>query len=224
MILATARRGVRLAVLALLLVGLYLVVTFAQVWAASERDEARPVDAIVVLGAAQYGGTPSPVFQRRLDHAVALWREGLAPRIVVTGGRQPGDAFTEAAAAAGYLIGQGVPEDQLLLESDGATSWESLAAADRILDQRGIERVLLVSDPYHALRIAAIADELGLQASVSPTDGGSSLRSLARESVIVAVGRVVGFGRLERLDERVGGVRTLLPRPLASTTARSGVV
>jgi uncharacterized SAM-binding protein YcdF (DUF218 family) len=202
-----ARRAVKAAVLAVALLVAYLLVTFGQVWMAARRDAARPADAIVVLGAAQYDGEPSPVFAARLDHAAALHARGLAPTVVVTGGRRPGDRFTEASAAAGYLMRAGVPEDQLLLESGGATSWESLAAAARILRERGMQDVLLVSDSYHAYRIEAIAEEVGLDATVSPVRSDPSFGHLVRESGIVALGRIVGFGRLQRLDERVGRVR-----------------
>jgi uncharacterized SAM-binding protein YcdF (DUF218 family) len=128
-----------------------------------------PVDAIVVLGAAQYDGRPSPVLAARLDHALRLWAEGLSPRIVVTGGKRPGDRFTEAQASAEYLMDRGVPDEVILREVQGATSWESLAASARILRERGLGSVVLVSDPYHAKRIAGIASELGLTAFTSPT-------------------------------------------------------
>lgn len=103
----------------------YLAVTFGQVWWASRRDQARPAQAIVVLGAAQYNGRPSPVLRARLDHATDLWRRRLAPVVVVTGGRQPGDKFTEATASADYLIAHGVPDAQILREVSGRTTWDS---------------------------------------------------------------------------------------------------
>ena len=106
----------------------YLSVTFVQVWRAARRDDARPSDAIVVLGAAQYDGRPSPVLAARLDHAIDLYDDGIAPVIVVTGGRQPGDRFTEATAAANYLHDHGVPDDAILRETTGRSSWESLDA------------------------------------------------------------------------------------------------
>ena len=127
--------------------------TFVQVWRAARRDDARPSDAIVVLGAAQYDGTPSPVLAARLDHALDAVRRRIAPMIVVTGGRQPGDRFTEATAAATYLHEHGVPDDAILRETTGRSSWESLAAAARFLKERDMTRVVLVSDPYHAARI-----------------------------------------------------------------------
>ena len=199
------RLGIRTAAVVLLVAAVYFVVTFVQVWQASTRDQTRESQAIIVLGAAQYDGRPSPVLARRLDHAAELYLEGLAPMIVVTGGRQPGDRFTEAAASAAYLEAHGVPGQAIEREVQGESSWESLAAASRFLRADGVTRVLLVSDPYHALRIASIADDLGLDAVVSPADGGSSLGSLLRETVAVGVGRVIGYDRLVQLDEEVEG-------------------
>ncbi|MGH9119121.1 MAG: YdcF family protein [Acidimicrobiales bacterium] len=183
---------------------LYVGVTFVQVWLASRRDEARAADAIIVLGAAQYDGEPSPVLAARLDHAANLYRRGLAPLIVVTGGRQEGDRYTEAGAGAAYLERLRIPGTAIERETTSAHSWESLAAAARFLQDDGIERVLLVSDPYHSFRIDAIADDLGLEAFVSPTPsspvgGGAELRAMARETAAVAVGRVIGYRRLLRL-------------------------
>lgn len=182
----------------------YVAVTFVQVVRASTRDEARPADAIVVLGAAQYDGRPSPVLEARLAHALALWQQGLAPLVVVTGGKQPGDRFTEAAAAAGWLTRRGVPDEQVLREVQGSNSWESLAAAARILRDRAAERVVLVSDGFHAMRIKGIASEVGLEAYVSPVPdspiaGAARLRALGRETGAVALGRIVGYRRLLRL-------------------------
>ena len=163
-------RGIAIALVAIFgFLALYLGVTFVQVWMARADDGATKSDAIVVLGAAQYDGRPSPVLAARLDHALELWQDGLAPLIVVTGGKRPGDRFTEATAGANYLLDHGVPDAQILREVQGTTSWESLAAAARILRERGLDEVMLVSDPYHALRIGGIADEVGLAAHVSPT-------------------------------------------------------
>jgi uncharacterized SAM-binding protein YcdF (DUF218 family) len=175
---------------------LYVMVTFVQVWRASTRDGARDAEAIIVLGAAQYNGQPSPVLQARLDHAFELWDAGDAPTIVVTGGRQEGDQFTEATAGYNYLRGRGVPDEAILKEVQGTSSWESLAAAARFLRDRDIHRVVLVSDGYHAFRVDAIASDLGLDASVSPSDEGGSVAELARETAAVAVGRIIGYERL----------------------------
>jgi uncharacterized SAM-binding protein YcdF (DUF218 family) len=182
----------------------YLAVTFVQVWVTSRQDHAAASDAIIVLGAAQYDGEPSPVLAARLDHAAELYRRGLAPLIVVTGGRQEGDRFTEAEAGAEYLEDLGIPGNVIERETTSTHSWESLAAAARFLREDGFERVLLVSDPYHSHRIEAIAEELGLDASVSPTrtsptDGVGELRAMLRETAAVAVGRIIGYPRLLRL-------------------------
>src|SRR3954468_10806172 len=115
----------------------YLAVTFIQVWIASRRDEARPAQAIVVLGAAQYNGRPSPVLRARLDHAAALFKKGLADVVVVTGGKQPGDTFTEASASADYLAGKGIPQEKVLREVEGRNSWQSLAASAAFLKRDG---------------------------------------------------------------------------------------
>ena len=193
-------RLLRLAVVVAGLLVAYLLFTFAQVWLASRRDEARSAQAIVVLGAAQYNGTPSSVLQARLDHAYALYEEGLAPVIVVTGGNQPGDQFTEATASADYLLRLGVPDEDILREVSGTSSWESLAAASAFLKERAITEVLLVSDPFHSYRITAIADELGLKGHSSPTrsspiSGMNAGRHLVRETAAVALGRLIGYGR-----------------------------
>jgi uncharacterized SAM-binding protein YcdF (DUF218 family) len=188
---------------------LYLSVTFVQVWLASRRDQAGPAQAIIVFGSAQYNGKPSPDLKARLDHAYDLWKRGLAPILVVTGGRQAGDAFTEATAEANYLLQRGVPDAAILREVSGRDTWDSLAAAAAILKQRGLTRVLLVSDPFHDARIAAMAAELGLDGRVSPTrtspiTGLNNLGHLAKETVEVAVGRIVGFRRLMGVSHRVG--------------------
>ena len=196
-------------VVALLAAGvLYLAVTFVQVWRAARHDQARPAQAIVVFGTAQYNGVPSPVLAARLDHAIRLYERDLAPVIVVTGGNQPGDQFTEAAASANYLIERGVPDEDVLREVSGTSSWQSLAAAANFLDDRQIEEVLLVSDPFHSLRIRAMASELGLEGHSSPTKtspirGMSEARYMARETVAVAVGRIVGFRRQASINDVV---------------------
>ena len=194
------RLALRIVAAVMAAVVLYLGITFVQVWRAARRDEARVTQAIVVLGAAQYNGRPSAVLRARLDHAVTLWRRRLAPVIVVTGGRQPGDRFTEATAAANYLLGRGVPDRAVLREVSGESSWQSLAATAAFLRERDISRVLLVSDPFHSYRIGAIADELGLDAHTSPTRkspiaGTTEARYMLRETAAVAVGRVIGFRR-----------------------------
>lgn len=193
----------RLIALALLLAIGYVAVTFVQVWWFSRRDGARQADAVVVLGAAQYDGRPSPVLRDRLDHAFELYEQDLVDAIVVTGGKQEGDQYTEAQAGYLYLRDEGVPDEDLLLEDQGTNTWESLAAAARILRDLELTEAVLVTDGYHALRVDAIADELGLDASVSPSHPGGSLRDLVEETGAVAVGRVLGFRRLVNIDDRI---------------------
>lgn len=177
----------------------YLAVTFVQVWSTAGTDQAGPADAIVVLGAAQYDGEPSPVLRARLDHAVSLYEEGHAPLIVVTGGRQEGDRFTQAMAGYRYLRERGVPDEALLLEVDGVSTYSELRATARILEDRGLSSVLMVSDGYHSARLLAIAGEVGLDGRVSPTDTSYGLRSLGRETLAMGIGRIVGFRRLDSL-------------------------
>lgn len=198
---------VRLGLAALALLAAYVLITFVQVYRAKDRDEAHKADAIVVLGAAQYDGRPSPVLQDRLDHALELYNSGLAAEIVLTGGRQAGDRFTEATTGYNYLRDQGVPDEALLKETRGSNTYESLSAAARFLRDRGDTSVVLVTDGYHAFRVGAIADDLGLDAAVSPTETRLSptdeLRQIARETVAVSLGRVIGWNRLLRLDAAV---------------------
>ncbi|HYU39289.1 MAG TPA: YdcF family protein [Acidimicrobiia bacterium] len=215
----------RVGLVAVLAALLYYVVTFVQVWWAARHDDSRRSEAIVVLGAAQYNGRPTPVFRARLDHAADLYKERVAPTIVVTGGKQAGDQFTEATSGANYLHNKGVPDAAILRETTSRTSWESLAAAARVLRDRGEKQVVLVSDPFHALRIRSIANELGLDAVTSPTrsspiSGFEEWRRFLSEAMRVALGRIVGFGRLARGTNRVG---RLVPG-LGSMAVPSGVV
>jgi len=181
------------------LAALYVVATFLQVWLLSDDDQAGPADAIVVLGAAQWDGEPSPVLQERLDHAADLYEQGHAPLVVVTGGKQEGDRVTQAAAGFVYLRNKGIPEEAILLEVDGTSTYTELAATSRILADRGLDSALLVSDGYHSARLLAIADEVGIDGAVSPTDREFGLKELLRETAAMSVGRVVGFRRMDAL-------------------------
>ena len=187
---------------------LYFGVTFIQVWRTSRDDGARPAQAVIVLGAAQFDGRPSAVLRARLDHAASLYLRKIAPLVVVTGGKAEGDRFTESAASANYLHTRGVPDEAILREATGRTSWQSLAASARFLIRdRGIRDVVLVSDPFHAARIRSIASELGFKAATSPTrtspiKGLSEFRHMVNETAQVGVGRVIGFRRLVRIEER----------------------
>jgi uncharacterized SAM-binding protein YcdF (DUF218 family) len=156
----------------------YVAVIVLAIWALAlgaviawgSRDRAKPSDAIVVLGAAQYWGKPSPVLRARLDHAVELWRRGLAPRVVLTGGVGVGDTTSEAAVGRKYVLGAGVPDSAILLETSGRTTRESLrSVALMMMRARTGKRVILVSDPFHMLRLDILARRFGLVPYTSPT-------------------------------------------------------
>jgi uncharacterized SAM-binding protein YcdF (DUF218 family) len=200
------RRSAVVALVVGVVVFAYVSVTFVQVWQASRRDDHHASQAIIVLGAAQFDGRPSGVLAARLDHAADLFEAGAAPLVVVTGGRQAGDRFTEAEASAGYLETKGVPGESIERETTSTNSWDELTATARFLKDRGITEVILVSDPFHSYRIAAMAKDLGLTAHVSPTTtspvaGADELRAMLRETGAVSVGRIIGFDRLVRLEE-----------------------
>ena len=134
----------------------------AAIYWQARSDQTQPVDAIVVLGTAQYNGRPSPVLRARLDRALEVYEAGTAPVIVVTGGRNPGDAFTEAEASRDYLVERGVPEGAMLMEDQGRDSWQSMQGVRALLEERDLSRVLLVSDGFHLFRLKLMARDLGL--------------------------------------------------------------
>jgi uncharacterized SAM-binding protein YcdF (DUF218 family) len=137
------------------------------VW--SSRDEARPAQAIVVLGAAQYAGKPSPVLRARLDHALDLWNRHLASLLILTGGTGSGDTTSEAAVGRKYAKRHGVPDSAILVENAGRTTSESMRAVAGMLEVRGLQSALLVSDPFHMLRLRILARRFGFTAYTSPT-------------------------------------------------------
>jgi uncharacterized SAM-binding protein YcdF (DUF218 family) len=142
------------------------------VWRAAHHDDASEIDradAIVVLGAAQYDGDPSPVFAGRLDHAALLYEQGRAARIVVLGAGQPGDRFTEAEAGRSYLMDKGVPDDAIIPVPEGHTTLESLKAAAPVMEDAGLGSAFLVSDPWHNARVERMARDLGIDGHASAT-------------------------------------------------------
>ncbi len=143
--------------------------TTFRIWQQGSADEQRPAEVIVVMGAAQYDGVPSPVYAARLDHAIHLYVSGVAPILVVTGGKAEGDRTTEAAAGRAYAIEQGVPPTAILSDDLGRTTRESLRAVGELLREAGIEDVVVVSDRTHMLRSLRIATDEGLTAWGSPT-------------------------------------------------------
>ena len=189
----------RLTVIALLLLLSGWLATVAAVVARGKVDQARPADAIVVLGAAQYVGRPSPVLRARLDHGIDLWKRGLAAQLIVTGGTGPGDTTSEAAVGRRYAIRKGVPASAILLESKGRTTSESMRGVAVLMRERKQTRVILVSDPFHMLRLRIIAGRRGMTAYTSPTPTSPIERSeekrwsyVLSESVKVPLTLVLG--------------------------------
>ncbi|HEU4525455.1 MAG TPA: YdcF family protein [Gemmatimonadales bacterium] len=165
------RRSARSVVgLVLFAAGVVYTVALAAVLVASQHDQRRPVDVIVVLGAAQYNGRPSPVLRARLDHAITLYREGYAPLIVVTGGVGRGDTTSEASVGQRYLVRHEVPQEDVVVQPVGRSTRTSMTAVGGWLRDRGLRRVLLVSDPFHMFRLRLEARRIRLEAYTSPTE------------------------------------------------------
>jgi len=197
-----------LVIAAVLFVG-YLAVTAVHVWLTSRHSEARPAQAVVVMGAAQYNGVPSPDLAARLADAQGLWHRNLAPLVVVTGYKEPGDRYTEAEASYRWLVAHGVRASDIV-EVGGNDSWANLSDAASALHTRGLDQVLIVTDGFHEDRSLAIASDVGLQAwpvpaSSSPISGWSAVPYFAKETLGVAVGRVVGYSRLHDLGSSAAG-------------------
>lgn len=191
------RWAIRIGIAAVAVIVLYVGVTFAQVWLAARHDNQAKASAIVVMGAAQWNGIPSPVLKNRLDHAAELFKQGAAPILVVTGGKKEGDMITQGRAGYEYLKAKGIPESAISVDVNGKNSYQELSAAQRLISAAGGGNdVLIVTDPYHAKRAAAIASELGMDPHVSPTSTPSTFREYFRETIAVALGRIVGYGRM----------------------------
>jgi uncharacterized SAM-binding protein YcdF (DUF218 family) len=168
-----------LVVAALCVIGV-VAASGVAVWQAAHKDEASRVDhadVILVLGAAQYGGRPSPVFESRLRHAVVLYEKGFAEFVVVLGANKPGDVTTEAEAGRVWLLANSdIPPENVSASPRGTTTLESLEAAAEFMREHDLETAFLVSDPWHNLRIRRMARDLGIQAYVSAT-GASAART-----------------------------------------------
>jgi vancomycin permeability regulator SanA len=180
-------------------VGLIVGVTAVNIWWTARQDE-RPVsDAIVVLGSAQYNGTPSPIFEARLDHALDLYNAGVSPMIITVGGRQTGDLFTEAEAGLLWLAREGVPEEAMRAIPDGTDTLKSMQAVASLFDEQGLSTAVVVTDPWHALRATRMAQDAGIVASSSPTRQGPAVqtrstqfRYIARETAAYLFYRLTG--------------------------------
>ena len=196
------RHPVVLAVGLVILAALSVVaLTGLAVWRAAHRDGASQVDhadMILVLGAAQYNGDPSPVFVGRLEHAALLYREGRADTVMVLGGSRPGDRTSEAEAGRSWLVSHGVPDTAVVASPVGSTTFESLQAAARWMHERDLSSAFLVSDPWHNARLEAMAGDLGIQgyASATWTSADTSVitrgKEYARETFAYLYYRVFG--------------------------------
>jgi len=200
---------IRRVAAATLLVGgvlsLYVALTVFEVWRVGRESNTATAEAIVVMGAAQYDGSPSPQLAARLDHAYALWNAGVAPKILVTGGNQPGDRFTEAEASRGYLIERGVRADAIFEEATSRSTWEAVANIRRLNDDEKfgerLHSIVIVTDPFHSLRSRLIAEENGFDATTSatttsPVDGTTAMSKHLKEGAGVAIGRIITFRAL----------------------------
>jgi uncharacterized SAM-binding protein YcdF (DUF218 family) len=177
---------------------LYFAVTFVQIWMTGHDHSSRSAQAILVFGTTEDNGTPSPELQARLDQALVLWHKHRAPWIAVTGGKRPGDQFTEAGASAMYLENHGVPASKIL-KGSGTNTWQNVKTVLPKLTSHGIKTVLTVTDPFHEDRAMAISSSQGLVPSPSPvrnspTEKHSLWKFYAKETIEVGIGRIIGYG------------------------------
>ena len=183
---------------ALAMVMYVAIIATTVAWAGS-HNTAKNADVIVVMGAAQYDGVPSPLLESRLAHALELWNTKRAALIAVTGGKRVGDRFTEAATSRRWLTDRGVPASSILSEESGRSTWQSLENLAPVLVQADVRSVIAVSSSWHVERVTLSLRELGFTTSSSApasAAGREALAKTAKEVVGVAVGRLIGFGAL----------------------------
>jgi uncharacterized SAM-binding protein YcdF (DUF218 family) len=166
---------------AVLAFALLVTSTALAIWWNARQDSRPPSDAIVVLGSAQYNGVPSSIFEARLEHAIALYEDGVAPMIVTVGGKATGDEFTEAEAGRDYLANAGIPADSLLAVPEGVDTLESMRAVSTAFDEHGWTSAVLVTDPWHAMRAERMAEDAGIEADSSPTRQGPAVDTRATQ-------------------------------------------
>jgi uncharacterized SAM-binding protein YcdF (DUF218 family) len=169
--------------------------TAFRVWQVARADDRRPADIVVVLGAAQYDGTPSDVLAARLEQALELYQEHLSPYIVTVGGKEPGDSFTEAQAGKAWLVRNGVPASHVVNVDEGRDTLRSMQAVARAAQQHGWHTALIVSDPWHSLRAMTMADDSGLQTFSSPTRSGPIVqtRSIQWDYIVRETGALLYY-------------------------------
>ncbi len=182
------RRAALTSAIVAVAVACYFAVVFYQVWRQAGIDEAQPADAIVVLGAAQYWGRPSPVLKARLDHALELYQHDMAPRIIATGGHGLGSKFSESEVSRLYLSENGVPAEFISVETSGQSTMQSAAAVAEMMDRMKMSSCIVVSDDYHIHRVKKMLEERGFTVYGSPRisqspDLWSRGKRIARESI-----------------------------------------
>ena len=189
----------RVAGAAVLAAVLFVASTALAIWWTARQDSTPPSDGIVVLGSAQYNGVPSSIFEARLEHAIDLYEDGVAPVIVTVGGKAAGDQFSEAEAGRDYLARAGVPADALLAVPEGVDTLESMRAVGAAFAERGWQRSVLVTDPWHAMRAQRMGEDAGMEAESSPTRQGPAVqtrdtqfRYILRETAAYLLYRVTG--------------------------------
>jgi uncharacterized SAM-binding protein YcdF (DUF218 family) len=178
------RRGslISRVLFAVVLASVLLVTSTAlAIWWNARQDSRPASDAIVVLGSAQYNGVPSSIFEARLEHAIALYEDGVAPVIVTVGGKATGDQFTEAEAGRDYLANAGIPGDALLAVPEGGDTLESMRVVSSAFEENGWNSAVLVTDPWHAMRAERMAEDAGIEAESSPTRQGPAVQTRATQ-------------------------------------------
>jgi uncharacterized SAM-binding protein YcdF (DUF218 family) len=206
MLLAPLRWALRFAILVVTVIVLYFAVTFVQVWLTSRQYDPHPAGAILVMGAAQYDCVPSPDLAARLDQAALLYHQSYAPLIMVTGNKKPGDKCTEAQSGAMYLEQVKHVPASAILQAGGDDSYQNIADAAPALLAHNAKVILVTSDPFHEDRSMAIATNLGLTPSPTPTQtspirGWSTFPYFLKEALGVGMGRIIGYNHLEWLHD-----------------------
>jgi len=190
---------IRIVTLLISVVIVYFAITFVQIWMTGHEHSTKHAQAILVFGTTEDNGTPSPELRARLDQALILWHKDRAPWIAVTGGKRPGDAFTEADVSVTYLESHGVPASRIL-KGSGTDTWENVATVLPKLKSHGITTVLTVTDPFHEDRAMAIASSQGLTPYPSPVRNSPTVKHslwkyYLKETFEVGIGRIIGFQR-----------------------------
>ncbi len=208
--LSPGRRVFRwlVAVVLLLAIGImvWLALAAFRVWWVAREDERSRADAIVVLGASQYDGTPSPVLEARLEHALTLYQDGVAPTIITVGGKRPADRFTEAQSGKAWLVDKGVKASDVIAVGEGRDTWTSMVAVDKLMEDQGWTSAVIVTDPWHSFRSREMARHLGIQATTSPTRIGPVVQERFTEAryIIRETGAYAAF-QWQRLTGTLAG-------------------